>query len=214
MNAASHPRLHILSHPLLAHSLTLLRDRHTSRGEFRRLVGEVSRLMAYECARGLKLSTVSIQTPFEQTQGQMISEDITLLSVFRAGMSMVDGFLQMFPLARVGHIGIYRDKFMDSTVEYYFRIPQENLPQSKIFLLDPLLATGSTVNAALERLKQYGATSIHVNCLLASPEGAMRILEAHPDISISCLALERGLDAKGYLLPGLGDAGERLYGTA
>ena len=207
-----HKNVNILQHPILAHSLSMLRKKDTNSGDFRRLLSEVSRLMAYESSRDLKLKNFMIETPFEKMESPFIYEDVTIVSVMRAGMGMLDGFMQMFPHSKVGHIGIYRDKFLNNTVEYYFRIPND-IEKNKIFLLDPLLATGSTVVAAINRLKQYGIKEIRFHCLLASQEGLDILQETHPDISVYCLSVERSLDEKGYLLPGLGDAGDRIYGT-
>ncbi|APJ04205.1 uracil phosphoribosyltransferase [Silvanigrella aquatica] len=207
-----HQNIHLLQHPLLSHSLSILRKKDTNAGEFRRLLSEMSRLMAYESSRDLKIKNIPIETPFEKMESPFICEDVTIVSVMRAGMGMLDGFMQMFPLSKVGHIGIYRDKFLNNTVEYYFRLP-DDIEGNKIFLLDPLLATGSTVVAAIDRLKQYGVHEIRFHCLLASPEGLEILHESHPDVSVYCLSVERGMNEKGYLLPGLGDAGDRIYGT-
>ncbi len=204
--------IHILQHPLLSHSLSILRRKETNCGEFRRVLSEVSRLMAYESSRDLKIKNTPIETPFEKMESPFICEDVAIVSVMRAGMGMLDGFMQMFPHSKVGHIGIYRDKFLNNTVEYYFRLP-EDIEGNKIFLLDPLLATGATVSAAINRLKQYGVNEIRFHCLLASPEGLEILHESHPDVSVYCLSVERAMDEKGYLLPGLGDAGDRIYGT-
>ncbi len=207
-----HKNIHILNHPLLSHSLSILRRKETNCGDFRRLLSEVSRLMAYESSRDLKTKNQIIETPFERIESPFICEDVTIVAVMRAGMGMLDGFMQMFPHSKVGHIGIYRDKFLNNTVEYYFRLPND-IENNKIFLLDPLLATGSTVVAAINRLKQYGIKEIRFHCLLASPIGLESLQESHPDVSVYCLAVEKGLDEKGYILPGLGDAGDRIYGT-
>jgi uracil phosphoribosyltransferase len=202
----------LLTHPLLRHSLSIMRKKETNSSDFRQLLNEVSRLMAYESSRDLLLKNEPIETPFEITEGPFICEDVTLVAIMRAGMTMLEGFMKMFPLSKVGHIGIYRDKFLNNTVEYYFRIP-DNVEESKIFLLDPLLATGATAIAAINRLKQYGVKEVRFLCLLASEEGLKNLTDAHPDISIYCLSIERALNEKGYLLPGLGDAGDRIYGT-
>lgn len=202
----------ILTHPLLSHLLSLMRMKETSCSEFRRLLGEVSRFIAYESARDLKLKTISIETPLEPTKASVIAEDVSIVAIMRAGMGMLEGFLQTFPRSKVGHIGIYRDKFLKTTVEYYFRVP-EGIENSKIFLLDPLLATGSTVVGAIDRLKQYGARDLRFYCLLASPQGIENLRTHHPDVPIVCLSIERGLDERGYLLPGLGDAGDRIFAT-
>jgi uracil phosphoribosyltransferase len=207
-----HKNIHILQHPLLSHSLSILRKKETNCGEFRRILSELSRLMAYESSRDLKVKNTPIETPFEKMESPFICEDVAIVSVMRAGMGMLDGFMQMFPHSKVGHIGIYRDKFLNNTVEYYFRLP-DDIEGNKIFLLDPLLATGATVVAAINRLKQYGVNEIRFHCLLASPEGLEILHESHPDVSVYCLSVERAMDEKGYLLPGLGDAGDRIYGT-
>lgn len=204
--------IQILDHPLLTHSLSIIRNKETPSNEFRRILGEVSRLMAYESSRDLKTKNMIIDTPFEKIESPFISEDVTIVSVMRAGMGMLDGFMQMFPLSKVGHIGIYRDKFLNNTVEYYFRLP-DDIEGNKIFLLDPLLATGATIVAAINRLKQYGAHDIRFHCILASHSGLEILHNAHPDVSIYCLGVERTIDDKGYLLPGIGDAGDRIYGT-
>ncbi|WGL60386.1 uracil phosphoribosyltransferase [Pigmentibacter sp. JX0631] len=204
--------VNLLNHPILSHSLSSLRKKETNSSDFRRLLSEMSRLMAYESSRDLKVRNHIIETPFERIESPFISEDVTIVAVMRAGMGMLDGFMQMFPHSKVGHIGIYRDKFLNNTVEYYFRLPND-IENNKIFLLDPLLATGSTVVAAINRLKQYGVNEIRFHCLLASPGGLELLQNTHPDVSIYCLSVERGLDEKGYILPGLGDAGDRIYGT-
>ncbi|KAB8029933.1 uracil phosphoribosyltransferase [Fluviispira multicolorata] len=211
-NKESNKNIHIINHPLLTHLLSTLRKKETNSSEFRRVLSEMSRLMAYECSRDLTLKTFPIETPLEKTDSSFICEDVTIVSVMRAGMGMLDGFMQMFPLSKVGHIGIYRDKFLNNTVEYYFRLP-DDIEGNKVFLLDPLLATGATVVAAIERLKQYGVKEVRFNCLLASPEGIEILQNVHPDVQIYCLSIERTMNEKGYLLPGLGDAGDRIYGT-
>ncbi len=202
----------LLDHPLLRHSLSLMRKKETNCGNFRQLIAETSRLIAYESSRDLKVTSQTIQTPFETTQGHFIGEDVTIVAIMRAGMGMLDGVMQMFPLSKVGHIGIYRDKFLNNTIEYYFRIPH-NIDGNKIFLLDPILATGATTIAAISRLKQYGVTDIRFLCVLASPEGLANLEKAHPDVTVYCLSIERTLNDTGYLLPGIGDAGDRLFGT-
>jgi len=211
-SALSHKNVHVLSHPLLSHGLSVLRSKATPQSEFRRVLAELSRFIAYESSRDLALKAEPIETPFEKTEGFFISEGLTMVSILRSGMGMLDGFLQIFPEANVGHIGIYRDKFLHNTVEYYFRVPDDS-HNNKVFLLDPLLATGSTVAAAVRRLKQYGFRHIRLNCILASEQGIDLLHHEHPDVDIYCLSIERALGDLGYLLPGLGDAGDRLYGT-
>lgn len=208
----SFKNVNLISHPLLSHSLSTLRKKETKSSEFRRILNEMSRLMAYECSRDLEMKTHTIETPFEKADCSFICEDVTIVSIMRAGMGMLDGFMNMFPMSKVGHIGIYRDKFLNNTVEYYFRLP-EDIEGNKVFLLDPMIATGSTVVAAIDRLKQYGVKEIRVNCILASPQSIESLAHSHPDVEIYCLSIERALNEKGYLLPGLGDAGDRIYGT-
>ncbi len=204
--------VYILKHPLLAHSLSILRKKETNCSEFRRILNEVSRLMAYESTHDLALETRRIETPFEKTESLFICEDVTIVAVMRSGMGMLEGFLQMFPLSKVGHVGIYRDKFLNNTVEYYFRLPHD-VEGNKVFLLDPLLATGATAVAAINRLKQYGVCEIRFHCLLAAREGLEFLQRSHPDVFVYCLSIEKTLSEEGYLLPGLGDAGDRIYGT-
>ncbi len=204
--------VYVLTHPLLQHSLSIMRNKDTKCSEFRNLLGEVSRLIAYESSRDFSLKQVEIETPFEKMDSPIISDDVTIVAIMRSGMSMLEGFMQMFPHSKVGHIGIYRDKFLNNTVEYYFRLP-EDVEGNKVFLLDPLLATGATTVAAINRLKQYGVKDIRFLCILASQEGLKNLNQAHPDVSVYCLSIERALNKEGYLLPGLGDAGDRIFGT-
>ncbi len=202
----------LLNHPLLMHSLSLMRKKETDCSQFRQLLAEASRLIAYESSRDLDLKLAPIQTPFETIQGNFMCDDVTIVAIMRSGMGMLDGVMQTFPLSKVGHIGIYRDKFLNNTVEYYFRIPHD-IEGNKIFLLDPLLATGATTIAAIARLKQYGVKDIRFLCVLASPEGLANLEKAHPEVTVYCLSIERALNEEGFLLPGLGDAGNRIYGT-
>jgi len=204
--------LEVSNHPILQHKLTQLRDKSTRPSEFRRLMREISYHMAYECTKDLKSALKSIETPLEKTQGKMIDENLVVVSIFRAGNAMVDGLLEVLDFARVGHIGIYRDKFINNTVEYYFKLPK-NVQGSTIVLADPMVATGDTVIAAIDRLKQYDVGPIKFVCLLMSPQAYERISEAHPDVKIFAVSMERELSADKYLLPGMGDAGDRLYGT-
>lgn len=201
-----------ISHPILEHKLTMLRDRNTTHSGFRAVVGEVSRLLAYEATRDLALREHPIETPLEPTIGKSIGEDLIVVSVMRAGLGMLDSVLGMLPFARAGHIGMYRDSFIHATVEYYFKIP-EDAKGKRIMLVDPMLATAGTAVAAIDRLKQYEVGAIRFVCIVASPEGIRELQENHPDVSIYCLKIDRQLNEKNYILPGLGDAGDRLYGT-
>ncbi len=202
----------VLEHPLLQHNLTKLRDVETPPVEFRHVMEQLSALLAYEMTRDLELSHCEVETPLEQTRGALVSDDLVIVSILRAGNGMLDGLLKMLPFSRVGHIGIYRDKFIGNTVEYYFRLP-EKVKGKKILLADPLIATGNTAVAAIDRLKEYAVGDIRFVSILASPEGVSNLRKHHPDVEIFTLSLERELTEKGYILPGLGDAGDRLYGT-
>lgn len=204
--------LRLVSHPVIQHKLTVLRDKQTGPMAFRQIIEEVSQLLAYEATHDLKTKQVEVETPLEKTQSDQISESVVLVAVLRAGAGMLSGMLKILPFATAGHIGIYRDKFIKSTVEYYLRLPKE-LEGKKVILLDPLLATGDTACAAVDRLKEHGAQYIRYVCILASPEGLQKLEEFHPDVEVIALNVERALDERGYLLPGVGDAGDRLYDT-
>ena len=203
----------ILNHPILQHNLTKLRNKDTSPVDFRRVMDQLSALLAYEITRDIGVSNESVQTPLEKTESPVVSDDIVIVSIMRAGNGMLEGLLRMLPFSRVGHIGIYRDKFIGNTVEYYFRLPDE-VKGRKILLADPLIATGDTAVASIDRLKEYGVGSIRFVSLLASPQGLAHLYEHHPDVEVYTLSVERELTPDGYILPGLGDAGDRLYGTA
>lgn len=202
----------VVQHPVLKHKLSVLRNKETTPLTFRLVVEEISQFLAYEATRDLKTAPREIATPLEKASADVISEDLVLVSIMRAGNEMLSGMLRILPFATVGHIGIYRDKFIQSTVEYYLRLPK-SVKGKRVLLLDPLLATGDTACAAIERLKQYEVGPIRYVCLLAAPEGVLAVKRRHPEVEICTLSLERGLNAKGYILPGLGDAGDRLYDT-
>ncbi len=202
----------VIEHPIIAHKLGYLRNKHTTPHEFRQIFNELGAILAYEATRDLRTTTVSIETPMQPAKVQRIGEQVVVATVLRAAEGMLPAFMQMLPFAHFGHIGIYRDKFMNQTVEYYFKLPKDAEGQ-KLMLLDPLLATGDTCLAALERLKQYKVGPIKVITLLSSKVGIAKVLDAHPDVHIFTLSIEKGLDERGYLLPGLGDAGDRLFGT-
>jgi len=207
------PNLTVLGHPLIRHKLTVLRKVTTSKKKFKELVDEIAMLMAYEVTQDLPLQDVEIETPLEAMTAQMISgKKLTVVPILRAGLGMVDGFLRMMPSVRVGHIGLFRDHDTLEPVDYYFKIPPE--PESRDFLLlDPMLATGGSASAAVRSLKREGATRVRMVCLVAAPEGVRRMLEDHPEVGVFTAALDRQLNGKGYILPGLGDAGDRLFGT-
>jgi uracil phosphoribosyltransferase len=207
------PNLTVLSHPLIQHKLTILRDRRTTTRDFKQLVNEIATLMAYEVTKDLTTEPVTIDTPLETTQGtQVAGKKLTLVPILRAGLGMVEGIAQLIPSARVGHIGLYRDHDTLRPVDYYFKIPADEIERD-FFVLDPMLATGGSAVAAVGALKEAGARRIRFLCLVAAPEGAARMLGAHPDVPVFAAALDRQLSPAGYILPGLGDAGDRLFGT-
>lgn len=207
------PSLTIIRHPLVQHKLTILRDLETETKHFKELVDEIAMLMAYEATSELTLKPRDVVTPLEKTKGWHISgKKLTLVPILRAGLGMVEGILRLVPSARVGHIGLYRDHDTLQPVAYYFKIPSDPAERD-FFLLDPMLATGGSAAAAVASLKKAGATRIRFLCLVAAPEGVRRLSQAHPDVQIYCAALDRELNDLGYILPGLGDAGDRLFGT-
>ncbi len=205
--------LTVIEHPLVQHKLGLLRDATTSKKAFRELVDEIAMLMAYEVTKDLPLEWVDIETPLERARVPRVrGKKLTLVPILRAGLGMVEGVLRLVPSARVGHIGLYRDHETLQPIAYYFKIPPE--PESRHFIvLDPMLATGGSAAAAVSRLKEGGVAQIRFMCLVAAPEGVARLQEAHPDVPIYAASLDRQLDEHGYILPGLGDAGDRLFGT-
>lgn len=203
----------VLDHPLVQHKLNRLRQVTTSTAGFRRLTREISLLMAYEATRDLPLEEVEIETPLERTTGRMLSgKKLCFVSILRAGNGILDGMLDLVPAARVGHIGLYRDHVTLEPVEYYLKLP-DDLPERMVVLVDPMLATGHSAAAALARLRQAGATQLRFVCLLAAPEGLDVLGREHPDVPVFTAAVDRQLDEHGYIRPGLGDAGDRLYGT-
>jgi uracil phosphoribosyltransferase len=205
--------LTIVKHPLVKHKLTMLRDRRTPKKIFKELVDEIAMLMAYEATADLSLEPVEVQTPLEQAMGWQVSgKKLTLVPILRAGLGMVEGILRLVPSARVGHIGLYRDHDTLEPVDYYFKVPAD-VTERDFFLLDPMLATGGSAVSAITSLKRVGASRIRLLCLVAAPEGVRRLHATHPDIPIFCAALDRELNEHGYILPGLGDAGDRLFGT-
>ncbi len=205
--------VHVITHPLVQHKLTLMRCKDASTNSFRRLLGELSTLMAYEVTRDMPLQAIEIETPMETTTGYVIDgKKQVLVSILRAGNGFLDGMLNVIPGARIGHIGLYRDPETLQPVEYYFKMPSE-MHERDIIVVDPMLATGNSAAAAVARLKQTNPKSIKFVCLLATPEGIETFHSAHPDVPIYTAAIDRGLDAHGYILPGLGDAGDRIFGT-
>ena len=207
------PTLRIVSHPLVQHKLSLLRARATPTKIFKELVDEIATLIAYEATSELSLEPAPVETPLERTRGMRVSgKKLTLVPILRAGLGMVEGVARLVPSARVGHIGLYRDHDTLEPVDYYFKVPGD-AAERDFFLLDPMLATGGSAAAAVSSLKRAGATRIRFLCLVAAPEGVKRLADAHPDVMVYCASLDRELNAQGYILPGLGDAGDRLFGT-
>jgi uracil phosphoribosyltransferase len=207
------PNLTVLNHPLIQHKLTILRDQRTGTRDFKQLVSEIAMLMAYEVTKDLPLEPVEIETPLERMRGvQVAGKKLTLVPILRAGLGMVDAISQLIPSARVGHIGLYRDHESLRPVDYYFKIPGGEHDRTFV-VLDPMLATGGSATAAATALKEAGARRIRFLCLVAAPEGVSRMRATHADVPLYAAALDRQLNAKGYILPGLGDAGDRLFGT-
>ncbi|WP_234729974.1 uracil phosphoribosyltransferase [Acidocella facilis] len=205
--------LSVIDHPLVQHKLTLLRKTETTTGGFRRLAREISLLLAYEVLRDLPLEPITIQTPMEEMQAvQVQGKKLCFISILRAGAGILDGMLDLVPAARVGHVGLYRDHETHEPVEYYFKVP-EALEERLCVVVDPMLATGHSAAAAVRKLKDAGARQLKFVCLLAAPEGVANFEAAHPDVPIYTAALDRQLDENAYILPGLGDAGDRLFGT-
>jgi uracil phosphoribosyltransferase len=207
------PNLTVLDHPLIQHKLTLLRDKTTGTRDFKLLVSEIAMLMAYEVTKDLPTVAVEIDTPLERMTGRMISDKkLTLVPILRAGLGMVDGVAQLLPTARVGHIGMSRDEDSLEPTRYYAKLPSDERDRD-YFILDPMLATGGSATAAVTTLKSAGARRIKFLCIVAAPEGVRRMLEGHPDVPIYTAALDRTLNEHGFIMPGLGDAGDRLFGT-
>lgn len=203
----------VLDHPLIQHKLTLMRDKRTSTKEFRELVAEVSMLMCYEVTRDLPLKNVKVETPLKKTRGKMIDgKKLALVPILRAGLGMVDGMTNLIPMAKIGHIGLYRDPETLNAIEYYCKLPSD-VDERDVILLDPMLATGGTVVAAIGFLKERNIKNIKYVCLIAAPEGVRNMHNHYPDIPIFCAGLDEALDENAYILPGLGDAGDRLFGT-
>ncbi|HEY5852873.1 MAG TPA: uracil phosphoribosyltransferase [Aldersonia sp.] len=205
--------VHVIDHPLVQHKLTLMRRKETSTNNFRRLLNEISTLMAYEVLRDIPTHEIEIDTPLETTTGRVIDgKKLVFVSILRAGTGVVDGMLAVVPGARVGHIGLYRDPKTLVAVEYYFKMPGD-LHERDIVVVDPMLATGNSAVAAVERLQEHSPKSIRFVCLLACPEGIAAMQTAHPEVPIYTAAVDRQLDEHGYIVPGLGDAGDRIFGT-
>ena len=206
------PNVTVVHHPVVQERLTKVRDRRTGVEEFRRLVGQIARLMTYELTRDYPTKSVEIDTPFERCTGRVLARDLTLVPILRAGLGMVDGVLQLLPNARLGHVGIYRQERTLEPVVYYTKLPPR-IEETDIIIMDPMLATGGSVSKAIEIVKEARAHRIKVLCLVASPEAVGLLNSQHPTVHVYAAAIDRGLNEHGYIVPGLGDAGDRLLGT-
>lgn len=207
------PKIQVLDHPLIQHKLTYIRDINTGTKEFRELVDEVATLMAYEITRDLPLMKKEIETPVGKGMSDVLAgKKLGIVPILRAGLGMVEGILNLIPAAKVGHVGLYRDPETLEPVEYYVKLPKD-VSERDLILVDPMLATGGSAIEAVNSLKKRGATSIRFMCLIAAPEGVKAMTDAHPDVDIYIAALDEKLDENGYIIPGLGDAGDRLFGT-
>jgi uracil phosphoribosyltransferase len=206
--------VHVIDHPLIQHKLTLMRKADTSTAKFRTLLKEISLLLAYEVTRDLPLKSVPIDTPIAPMDAPMLAPDkkLVIVSILRAGQGILDGMLELMPSARVGHIGLYRDPKTLTAIEYYFKVPDE-VEKRDLLVVDPMLATGNSATAAVDRLKSVNPHSLKFVCLLAAPEGIKHFHSQHPDVPIYTAAIDERLDEHGYIVPGLGDAGDRLFGT-
>ena len=203
----------IMDHPLIQHKITLLRDKNTGSKEFRELISEVTMLMCYEATRDLPLKQVEVETPMCVTKANVISgRKLALVPILRAGIGMVDGILNLLPAAKVGHIGLYRDHESHTPVEYYCKLPSD-IAEREVIVLDPMLATGGSAIDAITKLKERGVKQIKFMCIIAAPEGVEALIEAHPDVQVYCGALDGHLNEDKYIIPGLGDAGDRIFGT-
>ena len=204
---------HLVDHPLIQHKLTIMRDKNTSSKDFRQLLDEISMLMGYEVTRNLPLEDVEVETPIcKATLKRLAGKKLAIVPILRAGLGMVDGLLRLVPSARVGHIGLYRDPDTHLPVEYYCKMPQ-GIDERLTIVVDPMLATGGSAADAITMVKEKGAKSVLLMCLVAAPEGVKKVQDAHPDVDIYCAALDEKLNDHAYIVPGLGDAGDRIFGT-
>ena len=204
--------LTLVDHPLLQRAMTRLRDRETPYGDFRRTLSDVSAMLAYEALRAVRVAEVTVQTPLEETTGYALDQEIVVVPVLRAGLGLVDGFVRFVPEARIGHLGMYRDETSHQPVDYYSSVPPET-EDARVFVVDPMLATGGSASSAIDHVKRRGGKDVTFVCLVAAPEGVARMAEYHPDVPIVAAALDRELDQNAFIRPGLGDAGDRIFGT-
>ena len=205
-------KVHIMDHPLITHKISMLRDVNTNTKDFRQLVYEIALLMGYEATKDLTLTDTEITTPLMKTTKKVLNQKVAIVPILRAGLGMVDGVLDLIPSAKVGHIGLYRDHETLKPGEYYCKLPTD-IESREVIIVDPMLATGGSSAAAITFIKQRGAKNIKLMCILAAPEGIRVLQEEHPDVELYCGAVDDKLNEKGYILPGLGDAGDRIFGT-
>ncbi len=205
--------INVLNHPLITHKLSILRSVNTGTKEFRELITEISTLLTYEATRDAKLEKITIETPLDKMETAMLNEDnYAIVPILRAGMGMLEGVINVIPNAKVGHIGLYRDEETLKPVKYYYKMPK-GISEREVIIIDPMLATGGSSSAAISMLKEDGVSKIKLLCIVAAPKGIETINSNHPDVEIFCAAIDEDLNDKGYILPGLGDAGDRIYGT-
>lgn len=209
----NYPNVHILDHPLIRHKVAIIRDKNTNTKQFREIIGEIAMLMAYESFKDVPTQEINVETPLETTKQIVVKENsIAIIPILRAGLGMVEGVLSLFPAAKVGHIGLYRDEETLEPQEYYCKLPI-NIGEKVVMVLDPMLATGGSSVAAIDMLKKHGCKKIKLMSIIGAPEGVEKVAEAHPDVEIYVSTLDRCLNENGYILPGLGDAGDRIFGT-
>lgn len=206
------PNLHVIDHPLVRHKITILRNKDTDVLTFRNLIGEIALLIGYEATRDLNLTEVDVETPLVKTKGNIIDKQVTIVPILRAGLGMVDSLMSLIPAAKIGHVGLYRDHDTLKPVEYYWKMPTD-VANRQVIVTDPMLATGGSAIAAVDGLKRRGVKKIKLMCIIAAPEGVEAFAKEHPDVEIFCGMLDECLNENGYIVPGLGDAGDRLFGT-
>ncbi|WP_243343637.1 uracil phosphoribosyltransferase [Anaerococcus sp. AGMB09787] len=206
-------KVHVLDHPVIKHKITILRDKNTGSNEFRSIVTEIGMILAYEATKDLELEEFEVETPITRTTGyRLAGKKLSVVPILRAGLGMVDGVLEVIPAAKIGHIGMYRNEETLQPVEYYCKLPND-IEKREILVVDPMVATGGSVDDAVTRLKERGCKYIKLLCIIAAPEGIKLLSEKHPDVDIYCAQLDEHLNENGYIVPGLGDAGDRLFGT-
>lgn len=211
-SAVSTDNLVVIDHPLLKRDITVLRRKDTPHGAFRQKVSDAASILAYEAMRDIALDEIDIETPLESTTGYRVAEEVIVVPIMRAGLGMVDGFVRYIPEARVGHLGLQRDEETKRPIDYYSNVPN-GIEKAHVFVVDPMLATGGSATAAIQHLKEHGAQRFTFACLVAAPEGIERLAGLHPDVKIVAATIDRGLDANAFIRPGLGDAGDRIFGT-